>query len=277
MLTIGYAKSGLKPISWTAARTPGDLKVGSYHLHSPPGRPAQRSEPNPPEPEPPRAGAEGPPSPEAPRSPARGAYLQSLEPSSRRWVLGGAKPPEEITLGPRTPNSGEPAGEIWYNPIPEEDPRPPAPEPLGSQLASSEPEGPIQGRHKVLYSHSHQQACTSLTPQTPGVPKPYYTQPPTDHKIQLQAQVLDSEVCSPYRCSAYQSPYQNLPYQVPRPCKAPLNEDEKVARTAPPPELKKYSLWPGTREARPSRLCHQPLPPGQQCGDAWAGISGWRD
>ncbi|XP_021060535.1 rho GTPase-activating protein SYDE1 [Mus pahari] len=115
------------------------------------GHPAQRSEPKPPAPEPrvlegSQAGAEVPPSPETPRSPTRGAYLQSLEPSSRRWVLGGAKPPEEISLGPRTPSSGEPAGEIWYNPIPEEDPRPPAPEPLGSQLASSELEGPnIQG------------------------------------------------------------------------------------------------------------------------------------
>lgn len=112
------------------------------------GRSVQRSEPNPPEPEPrvlegSQAGAEVPLSTEAPRSPARGVYLQSLEPSSRRWVLGGAKPPEEISLGPRTPSSGEPAGEIWYNPIPEEDPRPPAPEPSGSQLASSEPEGPI--------------------------------------------------------------------------------------------------------------------------------------
>nr|XP_044995095.1 rho GTPase-activating protein SYDE1 [Jaculus jaculus] len=115
------------------------------------GRPAQHIEPTPPEPEPQalqvsQAGAEGPPSPEAPRSPARGAYLQTLEPSSRRWVLGGAKPPEEAALGPGTPGSGEPAGEIWYNPIPEEDPRTPAPEPLGSQPASPEPEGPnLQG------------------------------------------------------------------------------------------------------------------------------------
>ncbi|XP_063084615.1 rho GTPase-activating protein SYDE1 isoform X3 [Cavia porcellus] len=106
------------------------------------GRPAQRPGPTPPEPEPlalegPQAGAEGPPSPEAPRSPARGAYLQSLESSSRRWVLGGAKPPEEAPLGPGIPSSGEPAGEIWYNPIPEEDPRPPAPE-----QGSAEPESP---------------------------------------------------------------------------------------------------------------------------------------
>ncbi|XP_045405392.1 rho GTPase-activating protein SYDE1 [Lemur catta] len=111
------------------------------------GGPAQRSEPSPPEPEPQapegsQAGAEGPPSPEASRSPARGAYLQSLEPSSRRWVLGGAKPPEEASLGPGAPGSGEPAGEIWYNPIPEEDPRPPAPEPPGPQPGSTEPEGP---------------------------------------------------------------------------------------------------------------------------------------
>uniref|UniRef100_A0A8C5K4K6 Rho GTPase-activating protein SYDE1 n=1 Tax=Jaculus jaculus TaxID=51337 RepID=A0A8C5K4K6_JACJA len=123
-------------------------------------------EPTPPEPEPQalqvsQAGAEGPPSPEAPRSPARGAYLQTLEPSSRRWVLGGAKPPEEAALGPGTPGSGEPAGEIWYNPIPEEDPRTPAPEPLGSQPASPEPEGPnLQGRHR----------CHSPTPHK-GTPK----------------------------------------------------------------------------------------------------------
>ncbi|XP_045634532.1 rho GTPase-activating protein SYDE1 isoform X2 [Ursus americanus] len=112
----------------------------------PPSRPAQRQEPSPPEPEPQapegsQAGAEGPPSPEASRSPARGAYLQSLEPSSRRWVLGGAKPPEEAALGPRAAGSGEPAGEIWYNPIPEEDSRPPAPEPPGPQPGSAEPEG----------------------------------------------------------------------------------------------------------------------------------------
>ncbi|KAF5921556.1 rho GTPase-activating protein SYDE1 isoform X2 [Diceros bicornis minor] len=111
------------------------------------GRPAQRPEPSLPEselqaPEGSQAGAEGPPSPEASPSPARGAYLQSLEPSSRRWVLGGAKPPEEAALGPGAPGSGEPAGEIWYNPIPEEDPRPPAPEPLGPQPGSAEPEGP---------------------------------------------------------------------------------------------------------------------------------------
>ncbi|XP_004632684.1 rho GTPase-activating protein SYDE1 [Octodon degus] len=106
------------------------------------GRPAQRPEPTPPVPEfqtfkGSQAGVEGLPSPEEPRSPAWGAYLQSLEPSSRRWVLGGAKPPEEAPLGPGLPSSGEPAGEIWYNPIPEEDPRPPAPEP-----ASTEPESP---------------------------------------------------------------------------------------------------------------------------------------
>uniref|UniRef100_A0A8P0TAV6 Rho GTPase-activating protein SYDE1 n=1 Tax=Canis lupus familiaris TaxID=9615 RepID=A0A8P0TAV6_CANLF len=111
------------------------------------GRPAQRPEPSPPEPEPQapegsQAGAEVPPSPETSRSPARGAYLQSLEPSSRRWVLGGAKPPEEAALGPRAPGSGEPAGEIWYNPIPEEDSRPLAPEPPGPQPGSAEPEGP---------------------------------------------------------------------------------------------------------------------------------------
>ncbi|XP_060038303.1 rho GTPase-activating protein SYDE1 isoform X2 [Erinaceus europaeus] len=102
------------------------------------GRPAQRVEPSPPEPEPqgpqePPTAAERPPSPEASRSPARGVYLQSLEASSRRWVLSGAKPPEEAALG-----CGEPAGEIWYNPIPEDDPRGPAPEHPGVQPGSEE-------------------------------------------------------------------------------------------------------------------------------------------
>lgn len=119
-----------------------------------PGRPAQRPEPSTTETEPhaperAQAGADGPPSPEASRSPARGAYLQSLEPSSRRWVLSGAKQPEEATLGPGAPGSGEPASEIWYNPIPEEDPRPLAPEPPEPQPGLAEPEGPaLQGEHK---------------------------------------------------------------------------------------------------------------------------------
>ncbi|KAL2763314.1 rho GTPase-activating protein SYDE1 isoform 1, partial [Daubentonia madagascariensis] len=43
--------------------------------------------------------------------------------------------------GPGLLAVGEPAGEIWYNPIPEEDPRPPAPESPGPQPGSAEPEG----------------------------------------------------------------------------------------------------------------------------------------
>ncbi|XP_024623172.1 rho GTPase-activating protein SYDE1 isoform X1 [Neophocaena asiaeorientalis asiaeorientalis] len=134
---------------WGKSPGPGLLweqwEAKSHHPCSLPGRPAQRPEPSPPEPEPlapegSQAGAEGPPSPEASRSPARGAYLQSLEPSSRRWVLGGAKPPDEATLGPGAAGSREPAGEIWYNPIPEEDPRLPAPELPGPQPGSAEQE-----------------------------------------------------------------------------------------------------------------------------------------
>ncbi|XP_061046113.1 rho GTPase-activating protein SYDE1 isoform X1 [Eubalaena glacialis] len=134
---------------WGKSPGPGLLwEQWEAESHTPcslPGHPAQRPEPSPPEPEPQapegsQAGAEGPPSPEASRSPARGAYLQSLEPSSRRWVLGGAKPPDEATLGPGAAGSREPAGEIWYNPIPEEDPRLSAPELPGPQPGSAEPE-----------------------------------------------------------------------------------------------------------------------------------------
>ncbi|XP_075594234.1 rho GTPase-activating protein SYDE1 isoform X1 [Balearica regulorum gibbericeps] len=62
------------------------------------------------------------------RSPGHGAYLQSLERSSRHWVLSSVKGP-----GLDEPGGGAEAdagaagseGEIWYNPIPEdEDPRP---------------------------------------------------------------------------------------------------------------------------------------------------------
>nr|XP_056704293.1 rho GTPase-activating protein SYDE1 [Euleptes europaea] len=67
---------------------------------------------------------------------SQGAYLQSLERSSRDWVLSSGKAPgadepagvsgaerkASITICSRE-------GEIWYNPIPEdEDPRPPYPE-----------------------------------------------------------------------------------------------------------------------------------------------------
>jgi len=61
------------------------------------------------------------------RSPGHGAYLQSLERSSRHWVLSSVKGP-----APDEPGGGAEAdsgaagseGEIWYNPIPEdEDPQ----------------------------------------------------------------------------------------------------------------------------------------------------------
>lgn len=62
------------------------------------------------------------------RSPGHGAYLQSLERSSRHWVLSSVKGP-----GLDEPGGGAEVdagatgseGEIWYNPIPEdEDPQP---------------------------------------------------------------------------------------------------------------------------------------------------------
>lgn len=125
-------------------------------------------------------------------------------------MLGGAKPPEEATLGPGAPGSGEPAGEIWYNPIPEEDPRLPAPELPGPQPGSAEAESPASpGEHKLPtlgpvgdYKHNHPH------------PKP---------------RILDPEVCCPHRRSPCQPPDQSLPHQIPRPGQAPLNEDEEAA------------------------------------------------
>ncbi|XP_038596430.1 LOW QUALITY PROTEIN: rho GTPase-activating protein SYDE1 [Tachyglossus aculeatus] len=109
------------------------------------GRPAQPPEPlapAAPQAEPQAAGrppgGEEAPSSELSRSPGRGVYLQSLEPSSRRWVLGGAKAPEEAPRGPGA--AGQPAGEIWYNPIPEDEPGPQAGPGKGQDRAA--PGGP---------------------------------------------------------------------------------------------------------------------------------------
>lgn len=200
-----------------------------------PGRPAQRPEPSTTEPEPhaperAQAGADGPPSPEASRSPARGAYLQSLEPSSRRWVLSGAKQPEEATLGPGAPGSGEPASEIWYNPIPEEDPRPLAPEPPEPQPSLAEPEGPaLQGEHK---------------PHPP--PPPPHRVFQDDHRLQPhpKSRFLNTEVCCLHRCGPCQPPNQSLTHQVPGPCQAPLHENEEAAGATAPPEPAGHPGWP---------------------------------
>ncbi|XP_074990161.1 rho GTPase-activating protein SYDE1 [Calonectris borealis] len=62
------------------------------------------------------------------RSPGHGAYLQSLERSSRHWVLSSVKGPGLDEPGGGTEADAGAAGsegEIWYNPIPEdEDPQP---------------------------------------------------------------------------------------------------------------------------------------------------------
>ncbi|XP_010567190.1 PREDICTED: rho GTPase-activating protein SYDE1 [Haliaeetus leucocephalus] len=62
------------------------------------------------------------------RSPGHGAYLQSLERSSRHWVLSSVKGPGLDELGGGAEVDAGAAGsegEIWYNPIPEdEDPQP---------------------------------------------------------------------------------------------------------------------------------------------------------
>lgn len=72
-------------------------------------------------------------------------------------------------MGPGAPGSGEPAGEIWYNPIPEEDPRPPAPETPGPQPGLAEPEGVApQGEHSLAHPPTPTQA-----PQDDHRPQPH--------------------------------------------------------------------------------------------------------
>ncbi|XP_042746725.1 rho GTPase-activating protein SYDE1-like isoform X2 [Lagopus leucura] len=63
------------------------------------------------------------------RSPGHGAYLQSLERSSRHWVLSsgkGAGLDEGGGSSETEVGTGGSEGEIWYNPIPEDEdpPRP---------------------------------------------------------------------------------------------------------------------------------------------------------
>lgn len=64
------------------------------------------------------------------RSPGHGAYLQSLERSSRHWVLSSAKAPglDEAGGGGAEAEAGAAGseGEIWYNPIPEDEDPPKA-------------------------------------------------------------------------------------------------------------------------------------------------------
>lgn len=64
------------------------------------------------------------------RSPGHGAYLQSLERSSRHWVLSSAKAPglDEAGGGGAEAEAGGAGseGEIWYNPIPEDEDPPKA-------------------------------------------------------------------------------------------------------------------------------------------------------
>ncbi|XP_068779136.1 rho GTPase-activating protein SYDE1 isoform X2 [Struthio camelus] len=89
---------------------------------------------------------DAPPSEEAAsgpgKSPGAGAYLQSLEPSSRRWVLAG----DEAA-----------GGEIWYNPIPEDEyeprprggrdpPRAPGGDPAPLESTQEPPRAPAGGR-----------------------------------------------------------------------------------------------------------------------------------
>lgn len=74
------------------------------------------------------------------RSAGHGAYLQSLERSSRHWVLSAAKGPGPDELGGGangdTGAAGGSEGEIWYNPIPEdEDPQPGSTRSRGSREA----------------------------------------------------------------------------------------------------------------------------------------------
>ncbi|POI21986.1 hypothetical protein CIB84_014266, partial [Bambusicola thoracicus] len=74
------------------------------------------------------------------RSPGHGAYLQSLERSSRHWVLSSGKAAGLDEAGGGTEmevGAGGSEGEIWYNPIPEDEDPPKACREDGKGMAES--------------------------------------------------------------------------------------------------------------------------------------------
>ncbi|OXB53003.1 hypothetical protein ASZ78_000232 [Callipepla squamata] len=94
------------------------------------------------------------------RSPGHGAYLQSLERSSRHWVLSSGKAAglDEAGGGTETEvGAGGSEGEIWYNPIPEdEDPPKPCRED-GKGMAES---SGARGAEELAAGRS--QACAKM-------------------------------------------------------------------------------------------------------------------
>lgn len=108
------------------------------------------------------------------RSPGHGAYLQSLERSSRHWVLSSGKAAGLDEAGGGTEmevGTGGSEGEIWYNPIPEdEDPPKPCRED-GKGMAESPGahgmEEPAAGRSQACGAW---RALVPLSPPRGGSP-----------------------------------------------------------------------------------------------------------
>ncbi|XP_058477674.1 rho GTPase-activating protein SYDE1 [Solea solea] len=72
------------------------------------------------------------------------SYLQSLERSSRAWVLSSGKSQASVDVCPH--NNG---GNIWYNPIPEEEDAGPASGPASSATAAQQREEEVWRRREV--------------------------------------------------------------------------------------------------------------------------------
>ncbi|XP_015706807.1 rho GTPase-activating protein SYDE1-like isoform X3 [Coturnix japonica] len=95
------------------------------------------------------------------RSPGHGAYLQSLERSSRQWVLSAGKGTgwdEMNGINETEPGAAGREGEIWYNPIPEdEDP---------TELSSEE----RKGTEQEPAAGSKQDGARTVTPSVSSCP-----------------------------------------------------------------------------------------------------------
>ncbi|KAK2514093.1 hypothetical protein Q9966_015911, partial [Columba livia] len=125
------------------------------------------------------------------RSPPHGSYLQSLERSSRRWVLGHEEPGGDTDGGATT------SGDIWYNPIPEDDdPRGGHSKESPSQISWEEPprsmmgtlgtgdvggtrEEPGAGRTQAFGKTPLPCVTTGTTPSPPTSPKKSRSLPKT--------------------------------------------------------------------------------------------------
>ncbi|XP_033927961.1 rho GTPase-activating protein SYDE1 [Melopsittacus undulatus] len=127
------------------------------------------------------------------RNPGHGAYLQSLERSSRHWVLSSVKIPgvEEPGAGAELDPGSE--GDIWYNPIPEDE----GPQPGSAGKDTAEPIMDASGMGESSGAHSTEEPARTqpggnapVPPSPPGSPSKKVKSPGTVRRLSLRMRKL---------------------------------------------------------------------------------------